>query len=105
MILHQLPDVASLRALVHASPQYHQVYRSTRGRTFTIATLRTLACRGLGLETPAKLLDIILYGNGVPGRSLLDIIHQLYYQICAKEAICLDVEQCLSLLCFKDAAW
>ena len=103
MISHQLPDAASLRALVHASPQYHQVYRSTRNETFTIVTLRTLASRNLGFETPAKHLDIMLYGNEEPSKFLLDTINQVYSHIYAKETICLNVKQCLSLLCIKHA--
>ena len=104
LIMRQLPDIASLRSLVFASPHCHQVYRSTRNETFTASTLRTLATRNLLFETPTKHLDILLYGNETPGDLHVNAIHQVYAQMYAKQTVCLEIKQCLALLCIEDCA-
>ena len=54
MILERMPDVASLRNLVMASPDFYRCYKlaASKEAIFTAATLRQLRPRGLVLSVP-----------------------------------------------------
>lgn len=49
MVLSNMPDIESLRNLVHASPEYHAVYVTQCNKIFTRATFATLLSRGADL--------------------------------------------------------
>ena len=104
LVFRYLPNVASLRALVHASPHCHQVYRSTRNQSLTTSILRTLASRNFGFETPTRYLLVSLYSNEIPNVFLGDAIRQVYAQNHAKNPGFLVVEQCRASLDIKNSA-
>ena len=104
LIFQHLPNVAFLRALVHASPHCHQVYRSTRNQSLTSSTIRTLASRDLGFETPTRYLLVHPYSNKIPNNFLGDAIRRVHAQNRSKKPIGSAVEQCLALSGVKDSA-
>lgn len=50
--MSSMPDVESLQALVHASPDYHHAYLTAREDIFHHITLQTLDRNGMNLLDP-----------------------------------------------------
>lgn len=97
LILRQMPDVASLKAIVRASSQYHQVYLSMRERILTGVVLRMLDARSLDLTIPYKYKAWA--GNTQkPNRIIEHAAQTLRRQARSNQPVRLNVEQCLALL-------
>lgn len=57
------PDVATLSALIHASPTYHAVYLSAREECLAKATICDLESRGIDVLTPHTFIEVSIRGN------------------------------------------
>ena len=54
MVLFNLSDLATLSAIVHASPRFHSTYLSTREELLTLVTLRELELHNIIIEQPSN---------------------------------------------------
>jgi len=79
-LLHQLPDVATLSALIHASPTYHELYAALHEEIFTSITLKELSARDIKLLPPSPFVEIRVYGPWKPREDLWHAIQSLYHQ-------------------------
>ena len=112
-ILENLPDVHSLRNLVHASPDYHAAYISVRNAILTRVRFRELWNRDIDLSKTTALVQVCHVRRGQPVS--LDVkwtLRQLRRHETGLEElrtirgnIILDVEQCCSLLTLGSVVW
>lgn len=79
-LLHQIPDVATLSALIHASPTYHELYAALREEILTSITLKELSARDIELLPPSPFVEIRVYGVSRPREDLWHAIQSLYHQ-------------------------
>ena len=79
-LLHHMPNVSTLSALVHASPSYHDVYIALREELFTAATLQELSERNLDILMPCSFVEVQVRGNGEPKTELEFAIESLWDQ-------------------------
>lgn len=79
-LLHQLPDVATLSALTHASPIYHELYAALRKEILTSTTLKELFARDIKLLPPSPFVEVRVYGPWKPREDLWYAIQSLYHQ-------------------------
>ena len=70
LLLHQIPNVATLSALVHASPCYHSLYLALREEVLTSITFRELSARNVRIITPLSFAQVRVRGYGEPRREL-----------------------------------
>ena len=63
MILCQMPQLSSLRSIVHASPTYHQAYCGAREEVLHAMTVRTLQEHDIGLLDPWTAVHTLQYGS------------------------------------------
>ena len=70
VLLYQIPDVATLSALVHASPCYHSLYLALREEVLTCITFRELSARNVRIITPLSFAQVRVRGYGEPRREL-----------------------------------
>ena len=59
-VLHHIPNLESLQALVHASPTMHELYVTDRERYYTRATLKELLAKGVDVLDLATFLLVDL---------------------------------------------
>jgi hypothetical protein len=79
-LLDQIPDVATLSALIHASPTYHELYAALREEILTSITLKELFAREIKLLPPSPFVEIRVYGLSKPREDLWHAIQSLYHQ-------------------------
>ena len=70
LLLRQIPDVATLSAVVHASPCYHSLYLAVREEVLTAITFRELSARNVCIITPLSFAQVRVRGYGEPRREL-----------------------------------
>ena len=58
MILYRVPDIATLGALVHASPLLYRYYCQNREEVYTNTTITQLLCRGVNILSSAKIVEV-----------------------------------------------
>lgn len=97
-----IPDIATLAALVHASPSYHAVYLSTREKCLTDVTLRELSGRNIDILTPYSFVEVCTKGNRVTTKFLKSTIEHCYIQSQRKQKIKLSVGKCRALRVLTD---
>ena len=68
LILQPVPDVATLSALIHSSPTYHAVHRTSRQSCPTQATLHDLQKRNIDVLKPRAYIEVCLRENRIPTR-------------------------------------
>ena len=98
-ILRQMPDIASLKAIVHASSQYHQIYFSMREIILTEVTIRTLAEEEsirLDLRIPYQY-KATTFGSQEPDKTIAFAAQTVANQAQSKMPIRLSIEQCVAL--------
>lgn len=79
-LLHQIPDVAALSPLIHASPIYHELYTALREEIFTSTTLKELSARDVKLLPPSPFVEVRAYRPWTPREDLWHAIQSLYHQ-------------------------
>lgn len=79
-LLHQIPDVVTLSALIHASPTYHELYAALREEILTSTTLKELSARDINLLPPSPFVEVRVYGPWKPREDLWHAIQSLYHQ-------------------------
>lgn len=83
-------DFSSLRALVHASPSYHALYRSYRLRILTSCTLHHLQEKNFNLGPPSTWLKIA--GRDADGVPTFKVPNCRFITVCqAKKAPSFEV--------------
>lgn len=111
MIMSHL-DCNDMRALMHASPDFHKAYLGARDVLFTQATFRTLLLRGIDLSNIHPMIEICLQGRGSqdfgnPTKELRYILHKIFMHYSDFEPLpvigdtgmpFLHYEECLELL-------
>ena len=104
-ILNSMPDVKSLRALVHASPLYHATYFLARDQVFTNATLLELQSRKINVTTRVDYAEICVRGGGgmnTPDAVLETAVQDIFNQLDRNASIKLTLHQCIALLTLED---
>ncbi|KAL8814787.1 MAG: hypothetical protein Q9191_008519, partial [Dirinaria sp. TL-2023a] len=114
MILLALPDPTALRALIHASPNYHATYLAKRKQIFTILTLRTLHHRKISLLHPLRFAEVLLPRQHLdpfsssPTSTLWTALSSISIQIsiAPRKPVELSIDECRALLHLVDVvAW
>ena len=102
LILRQMPDVASLKAIVHASSQYHQVYLGMRESILTAVVRRMLDAKDLDLTIPYRYKA---WDGGIqrPDRDIYHAVETVHRQARSNQPVRLNVEQCRALLTLAKA--
>ena len=110
-ILLSMPDLASLAALVHASPCYHAAYASKREIILSAVIVRELQQRGLCFFKPGILLEVWITKSKHPLTSehgpadWLSVLEYCYEQaLTSATTPKLSTEQSILLLGIKAAA-
>ena len=80
IILRQMPDIASLSALVHASPNYHASYLGNREAVFTIVTLRSLQSQGVKILPACSAAKVYLREGQWARKGELKMAFQCLYR-------------------------
>lgn len=101
MIIRRLPDIASLSALVHASPAYHALYAAHRERILTRFTVVELSNRSINVTQRASFLEVNVKGDGLPSPHIKTGILALHKALREQMMAQLSVEQCLALLTLR----
>lgn len=101
LILQAAPDIPTLSALVHSSPDYHTVYLTIREECLTEVTIRDLIGRDIDILTPMTWVEV-----GSPNLSLdpsvKSALEACYAQSLANQPIRLTIPQCCSLMTLTD---
>ena len=79
-LLHHMPNVSTLSALIHASPSYHDIYVALHEELFTAATLQELSERKIDILMPCSFVEIQVRGDGEPNMELESAIQSLWDQ-------------------------
>ena len=112
-ILENVPDIHSLRNLVHASPDYHGAYLFARNTILTRVTFRELWTRDIDLSKTTALVQVCHARRDQPvSHEVKWVLRQLRRHETGLEelktirgAIILDIEQCYSLLTLGSVVW
>ena len=109
-IFEQIPDVKSLKSLVHASPTMHAVYIQARERIITRVTLNEMRGKNFDL-TPTHLIEMRLsHKVGLPSltrkwdviRMTFQSLHDQMRDPNSSKSLCLEVDQCIALRRIQD---
>ena len=75
-----MPDIASLSALVHASPNYHASYLGNREAVFTIVTLRSLQSQDVKILPACSAAKVYLHEGQWARKGKLKMAFQCLYR-------------------------
>ncbi|KAL8965415.1 MAG: hypothetical protein Q9183_003865 [Haloplaca sp. 2 TL-2023] len=104
-VLSLIPNVKSLRAIVHASPLYHATYLLAREKILTDITLQELQTRKINVTTRVDYAEVCVRGGGgstTPAGVLENAVQDIFNQLDRNTSIKLSAYQCTALLTLED---
>ena len=103
MVLGNMPNIASLRALIHVLPAYSHLYDTNREQIFTDVTLRMLKEEGLDILHLGTWVHLCIPKVGPSSLDLKSIFESCDRQVRAGERVKLSFKQCTDLLSINDS--